>query len=92
MRDDGAVLMNFLSIPMTNPLLQKIGLALCAKRGVNYGGNPVSRRMAFQFAREFIINITLSTLKTALPTKQEYAIQEKRTIDKGKKKLMSYRF
>ena len=29
MTDDGAVRMNFLNIPMTTPLRQKIGLALC---------------------------------------------------------------
>ena len=40
MRGDGAILMNFLSIPMTTPFLQKIGLAFCAERGVRYGGNP----------------------------------------------------
>ena len=30
LRNDGAVLMNFLNIPMTNPFLQKIGFAMCA--------------------------------------------------------------
>jgi hypothetical protein len=40
--------------------------------------------------REFIINGALSTLKEALPTKQDYATQEKRAADKGKKKIMSY--
>ena len=33
MKDDGTILMNFLSLPMSTPLLQKIGLGLCAKRG-----------------------------------------------------------
>jgi len=54
MRADGAVLMNFLDIPMTTPLLQKIGLAFCAERGPSYGGNPEAREKAFQFAREFM--------------------------------------
>lgn len=54
MRGDGAILMNFLSIPMTTPFLQKIGLAFCAERGVRYGGNPEAKEKAFQFAREFM--------------------------------------
>ena len=48
--DDGAVRMNFLNIPMTTPLLQKIGLSFCAQRGPTFGGNPESREKAFQFA------------------------------------------
>ena len=54
MRGDGAILMNFLSIPMTTPFLQKIGLAFCTERGVRYGGNPETKEKAFQFAREFM--------------------------------------
>ena len=54
MRKDGAVVMNFMDIPMTNPTLQKIGLAFCAKRGPTYGGNPESRKAAFKFTKEFI--------------------------------------
>ena len=53
-RDDGAVLMNFLNIPMTTPFRQKIGLALCAVRGTTMGGNPKTRKEAFQFSREFM--------------------------------------
>ena len=49
MRKDGVVVMNFLNIPMTSPLLQKIGLAFCAERGPTFGGNPVSREKAFDF-------------------------------------------
>ncbi|HCN25507.1 MAG TPA: hypothetical protein DIS65_09135, partial [Candidatus Marinimicrobia bacterium] len=60
MRADGAVLMNFLDIPMTTPLLQKIGLAFCAERGPSYGGNPEAREKAFQFAREFMGQYLLS--------------------------------
>ena len=54
MRADGAILMNFLSIPMTSPLLQKIGLVFCTERGVYFGGNPEARMKAFQFAKEFM--------------------------------------
>ena len=59
MRDDGAVLMNFLNIPMTTPLLQKIGLSLCtggifADRGPTFGGNPESRKKSFEFSKEFM--------------------------------------
>ena len=54
LREDGAVLMNFLNIPMTTPLRQKIGLALCAKRGTTMGRNPKTREEAFQFSREFM--------------------------------------
>jgi len=53
-RDDGAVLMDFLNIPMTTPLRQKIGLGICAQRGPTMGGNPKSRQAAFQFAQEFM--------------------------------------
>ena len=54
LRDDGTVIMNFLNIPMTTPFRQKIGLALCAKRGTTMGGNPKTRKEAFQFAKEFM--------------------------------------
>lgn len=54
MRADGAALMNFLNIPMTSPILQKIGLAFCAERGPIYGGNPQSREMALKFAGDFM--------------------------------------
>ena len=54
MRKDGAVLMNFLSIPMITPFRQKVGLAMCADRGTTMGGNPKARKEAFQFAREFM--------------------------------------
>ena len=54
MRKDGAVLMNFLNIPMNTPFRQKIGLFMCAERGTTMGGNPKTRIQAFQFAREFM--------------------------------------
>ncbi|MDP6339762.1 MAG: dienelactone hydrolase family protein [Candidatus Marinimicrobia bacterium] len=54
MRKDGALLMNFLDIPMITPLRQKIALAFCAGRGPTLGGNPEARKAAFAFAREFM--------------------------------------
>ena len=54
MRKDGAILMNFLDIPMTTPLRQKVGLASCAGRGPTYGGNPAAREAAFEFSGGFM--------------------------------------
>ena len=53
-RDDGAVLMNFLSIPMTSPIRQKIGLSLCADRGTTIGGNITAREKAHDFSIVFM--------------------------------------
>ena len=53
-RDDGAVLMNFLSIPMTSPTLQKIGLYFCVDRGTIMGGNILSREKSFLFSEQFM--------------------------------------
>tara|TARA_Y100000590_G_scaffold3036_2_gene4052 strand:+ start:138 stop:1052 length:915 start_codon:yes stop_codon:yes gene_type:complete len=53
-RDDGAVLMNFLSIPMTSPFYQKIGLSLCADRGTTIGGNNEARIDAHEFSKSFM--------------------------------------
>ena len=36
--------MNFLSLPMSSPLMQKFGFLFCVKRGVNIGGNPEARK------------------------------------------------
>ena len=52
--DEGAVLMNFLDIPMTNPFLQKIGFAMCAGRNPLFGGHPESRKKSFKFSQEFM--------------------------------------
>ena len=65
MNDKGAVLMNFLNIPMTNPLLQKIGLALCtggvfAERGPTFGGNTKAREESFNFSKSFMYEHLLS--------------------------------
>jgi len=46
--------MNFMDIPMTKPILQKISFAFCAERGPTYGGNPASRKSAFEFAEGFM--------------------------------------
>ena len=45
----------FLNIPMTTPILQKIGFGLCAKRGPQYGKNQVAKDASLQFAEEFMI-------------------------------------
>ena len=56
---DGNVLMNYFNIPMSNPFLQKLGLMFCVKRGINFGGNPVSREKSFVFANEFMTKTLL---------------------------------
>ena len=53
------VLMNYFNIPMSNPFLQKLGLMFCVKRGINFGGNPVSREKSFVFANEFMTKTLL---------------------------------
>jgi dienelactone hydrolase len=52
--DDGDVLMNYLSLPMSSPFMQKIGFLFCVNRGVTLGGNPQARKMAFKFAKDFM--------------------------------------
>ena len=54
MENDGTVYMSFLNLPMTTPMLQKIGLFVCAKRGPTYGGNKIAKMKAFLFAKEFM--------------------------------------
>ena len=56
MNAQGVVFQNFnnIYIPMSTPLLQKIGLALCAKRGPKFGGNPQARKKSFQFSKHFM--------------------------------------
>ena len=51
---DGDVLMNYLSLPMSSPIMQKIGFLFCVKRGVNLGGNKIYRKKAFEFANYFM--------------------------------------
>lgn len=52
--DEGAILMNYLKIPMTSPLLQKIGFSFCVERGTYAGGNIIAREKAFQSSKAFI--------------------------------------
>ncbi len=54
LRNDGAVLMNYLGIPMTSPILQKIGLSFCASRGTTIGGNSNARKSVHQFSKLFM--------------------------------------
>ena len=56
LNEEGDVLMNYLSLPMSSPLMQKIGFLFCVKRGVNLGGNTESRKKAFNFAKSFMKN------------------------------------
>jgi dienelactone hydrolase len=55
MNDDGAVLMNFMNIPMTNWFTQMIGFSFCADRNPRFGGHPDSREKSFKFTKEFMI-------------------------------------
>ena len=52
--EDGDVLMNYLQLPMSSPLLQKLGFMFCVEQGVDIGGNPAARKKAFAFAKEFM--------------------------------------
>lgn len=52
--EDGDVLMNYLQLPMSSPLLQKLGFIFCVEQGVDIGGNPAARKKAFAFAKEFM--------------------------------------
>ena len=57
MRSDGALLMNYLNIPMTTPLRQKVALAFCAERGPTIGGNLSARKASFKFAKHFMESV-----------------------------------
>ena len=61
-RNDGALVMNFIPIPMTTPLLQKIGLSCCAKRGPTYGGHPPSKEKSLKFSKDFMKKYLLSSI------------------------------
>ena len=54
LNDEGDVLMNYLNLPMSSPLMQKIGFLFCVERGVNLGGNSESRKKAFAFSKSFM--------------------------------------
>ena len=55
LNSEGDVLMNYLNLPMSSPIMQKIGFMFCTERGVNLGGNPESREKAFLFSRSFML-------------------------------------
>jgi len=54
MNDEGAILMNYFNIPMTNWFTQMIGFAMCADRNPRYGGHTESRKKSFKFAEKFM--------------------------------------
>ena len=51
---EGDILMNYLHLPMSSPIKQKVGFLFCVERGVYLGGNPESRKKAFQFSKYFM--------------------------------------
>jgi len=55
LNSEGDVLMNYLNFPMSSPIMQKIGFMFCVERGVNLGGNPISREKALSFSRSFML-------------------------------------
>ena len=61
LEENGTVRMRFLNIPMNTPLLQKAGLAMCAKRGPKYGGNKEAKKASLKFAEEFMIKHLVNT-------------------------------
>jgi len=61
LEENGTVVMNFLNIPMSTPFLQKIGLAMCAKRGPKYGGNKDTKKASLKFAEEFMVKHLINT-------------------------------
>jgi len=57
---EGDVLMNYLNIPMSNALLQKLCFLFCASKGVTIGVNLEARNQSFEFAKEFMISTLMS--------------------------------
>jgi len=53
-KSDGTILTKNLNFPIRSPLMQKISLAFCAKRGPTYGGNVEARNASFKFSKEFM--------------------------------------
>ena len=51
---EGDVLMNYLYLPMSSPIMQKIGFLFCVDKGVKLGGNPETRKKAFEFSKFFM--------------------------------------
>ena len=48
--------MNYLRIPMSNSILQKVGFLFCVEKGVNIGGNKDVRKKSLAFAKDFMNN------------------------------------
>ena len=61
--EDGDVLMNYLQLPMSNPILQKLGLLFCVERGVDLGGNPEARTQAMAFSKSFMEKTLKSNIR-----------------------------
>ena len=57
---EGDVLMNYLRLPMSNPILQKVGFLFCVERGVDIGGNPEARKKSLTFAKNFMKRVLLT--------------------------------
>ena len=57
---EGDVLMNYLRLPMSNPILQKVGFLFCVERGVDIGGNPEARKKSLNFANNFMKRVLLT--------------------------------
>ena len=53
---DGDVLMNYLRLPMSNSILQKVGFLFCVEKGVHVGGNLDARKKSLAFAKDFMNN------------------------------------
>ena len=51
---EGDILMNYLKLPMSSPLMQKLGFLFCVERGVNIGGSPSARAQSMPFAAQFM--------------------------------------
>jgi len=52
--------MNYLRLPMSNPILQKVGFLFCVERGVDIGGNPEARKKSLTFAKNFMKRVLLT--------------------------------
>ena len=52
--EEGVVRANSIGLPLSTPMLQKIGLAFCADKGATYGGNDYARGHSREFAKEFM--------------------------------------
>jgi dienelactone hydrolase len=53
---EGDVLMNYLRLPMSNSILQKVGFLFCVDKGVHVGGNKDARKKSLAFAKDFMNN------------------------------------